>query len=914
MSKPVHLQFLGYSIAILSVITALLLMLLLDPWVTMAKSPFLIFFGAVMISAWWGGLKPGLVATLLSALLSAHFFLPPADSMQLNLGDSIRTGIFVLQGLLFSVLSETLRNTNQQLKTNLRSLQQSQKQYQQSQDALQNALQKLMFHVENSPLAVVEWERDYRIVRWSPQAETIFGWKATEIIGKKTSEWQFVHPDDLEEVQRVNNYLVNGTQQRNMVQNRNYTKSGSIVYCEWYNSALLDETGQVVSVFCLVLDVTARIRVEQELQAANRRTASILESISDAFVAFDHQWRYTYINETAAQLLQKSPRELLGNQIWQINAACFGNSFEQKAHQAMAEQLPFAYEEFSPALNCWLEINGYPSTESLAVYFRDINERKQAESTLRQSEERLRLALDVGNAGVWDWDILNNRVTWSDRIYEFHGLTPETFAGSLEAFAALIYPDDRQQVEAAVHQTLATQSPYQIEFRIVQPNGEVRWLSTTGGVICDSDGKPIRMLGATTDITQRKLVEVERDSLLKAEQTARVEAETANRMKDEFLATLSHELRSPLNAILGWTNLLRSRQLDETTVSRALETIERNARSQVQLIEDLLDVSRIIRGQLRLDVQTTSLISVIEAALDSVRPAAEAKNIRLQSVLDPAAGPVFGDPNRLQQVVWNLLSNAVKFTPKNGRVQICLQRINSHVEIVVSDTGKGIHSAFLPYVFERFRQADSSSTRSYGGLGLGLAIVRHLVELHGGTVHANSFGEGQGSTFTVQLPLSAVNLKPEPERVHPTVSNGLPFTETTKLNGLRILLVDDEKDVSELLTEILEVCGATVVAVSNADAAIKTLTKAAECDTAFDILISDIGMPEQDGYVLIRRVRALSPNQGGRIPAIAFTAYARAEDRRAILLAGFQAHVAKPAEPAELTAVIASVVGRTNCS
>ncbi|MUL36016.1 hybrid sensor histidine kinase/response regulator [Gloeocapsopsis sp. AAB1 = 1H9] len=410
------------------------------------------------------------------------------------------------------------------------------------------------------------------------------------------------------------------------------------------------------------------------------------------------------------------------------------------------------------------------------------------------------------------------------------------------------------------------------------------------------------------EIRQRQRVEEERAQLLVQEQKARTEAENLNRLKDEFLSTVSHELRTPLNAILGWSHILRVKRVDEAMMNRALETIERNARSQAQLIDDLLDISRIITGKIRLNVQTIELLTVIETAMDTVRPAADAKNIRLQSVLDPAAGPVLGDSERLQQIVWNLLSNGIKFTPKRGRVQVCLQRINSHVEIIVADTGQGISAEFLPYVFERFRQADSSITRSFGGLGLGLAIVRQLVELHGGTVHAESPGEGQGAAFTVKLPLMAVGPTViEPERVHPAVGGSVPFDCSPRLDGLKILIVDDDADIRDLLTYTLEVCGAEVIAAASADEAISTLT---ESSTPMNILISDIGMPDEDGYALLRRVRALEPEKGGGIPAIALTAYARTQDRRAALLAGFQSHVAKPVEPAELIAVIANLAGR----
>lgn len=399
-----------------------------------------------------------------------------------------------------------------------------------------------------------------------------------------------------------------------------------------------------------------------------------------------------------------------------------------------------------------------------------------------------------------------------------------------------------------------------------------------------------------------------RDELLHREHTARKEAEMANRSKDEFLATVSHELRTPLNAILGWAHMLRASALDPTTQTRALETIERNARSQAQLIEDILDVSRIVTGKLRLDVRPVDLPAVVEDAIDAVRPAADAKGIRIETILDPRAGPVSGDPNRLQQVVWNLVNNAVKFTEKDGRVQVRLQRANSHIEIVVSDTGQGIATDFLPYVFDRFKQADATSTRRHGGLGLGLAIVRHLVEMHGGTVRADSPGEGAGATFTVQLPLMIVKTsRRDRERVHPVASDYAPPTEqgVPSLEGLRLLIVDDEPDTLAMLCVILGELQAEVKCCASATEALRLLE-----EWKPDVLISDIEMPGEDGYQLIRKVRARGEERGGQVPAVALTAYARSEDRMRALSAGYQMHLAKPFEPAELAVVIASVAGR----
>jgi signal transduction histidine kinase/CheY-like chemotaxis protein len=400
----------------------------------------------------------------------------------------------------------------------------------------------------------------------------------------------------------------------------------------------------------------------------------------------------------------------------------------------------------------------------------------------------------------------------------------------------------------------------------------------------------------------------ERRQLLESERSARTEAERASAMKDEFLATLSHELRTPLSAILGWSQVLRLRTMGEAELRQGLETIERNARVQTQLIEDLLDMSRITSGKLRLDIQQVAPAKFIEAAAETVRPAAEAKGIRLEAVLDPAAGPISGDPGRLQQVVWNLLSNAIKFTPRSGRVQVVLQRVNSHVEISVADTGIGIRSEFIPHVFDRFRQADASTTRTFGGLGLGLSIVKRLVELHGGTVRAKSDGEGHGTTFTVLLPLSAVRTNADAQdRTHPTTASALAFDfHRPDLSGIKVLVVDDEPDARDLIQRVLAECDAQVLTAGSAAEAL-ALVKAEKPH----VLVSDIGMPEVDGYELLRRVRALGPTRGGNLPAVALTAFARSEDRTRALHAGFLVHVSKPVEPSELVATVASVAGRT---
>ena len=464
----------------------------------------------------------------------------------------------------------------------------------------------------------------------------------------------------------------------------------------------------------------------------------------------------------------------------------------------------------------------------------------------------------------------------------------------------------------------------------VRKDGTLIDISLTVSPIRGPNGQIVGASKIARDITDQKQARKELNEAserlklaLEATKKARAEAEKAaaenerlyrqaeesSRLKEEFLATISHELRTPLSAILGWARMLRLGQLSPENNAKALDTIERNARAQAQLVDDLLDVSRIITGKLRMDVRPSDPNSFIDAAVEAVRPAADAKGVRVQKVVDTGAISIPGDPVRLQQVVWNLLSNAIKFTPRGGRVQIRSERVNSHLEIVVSDTGQGISHDFLPHVFDRFRQADQKTSRQHGGMGLGLAIVRHLVEMHGGTVSANSEGEGKGATFTVMLPIAPVyQVDASGGRVHPAARDLLPPDDVTdRLDELEILVVDDEADTRELLKQGLEYCGATVSVAGSATEAVEAITTKTP-----DILISDIGMPGVDGYDLIRQIRRLPAAKGGKVPAIALTAYTRTEDRLQALRAGYDMHVPKPVELAELVAVAASVVRRNN--
>ncbi len=495
--------------------------------------------------------------------------------------------------------------------------------------------------------------------------------------------------------------------------------------------------------------------------------------------------------------------------------------------------------------------------------------------------------------------------SWNKAAELLYGYSADEAIG--KPLTMLTLPEDFNEVLTNIDEIKHSRKVKIFDTERKHSDGRHLFLEVVMSPINDEQGEVIGISTIARDMTERKRTA---EKLLYREQAARRQAEQANRLKDEFLTTVSHELRTPLNAILGWSQILQTHNLDASETNKALDTITRSARAQNRLIDDLLDVSRIITGKLRLDIRAVDLPGVISAAVDAARPAAEAKNLRLQTLIDPQAELILGDPDRLQQVVWNLLSNAVKFTPKEGRVQIRLERINSHVEIVISDTGKGIEPEFLPNVFDRFRQSDGSMTRRHGGLGLGLAIVRQLVELHGGTVSVSSAGEGQGATFTVTLPLLPVSREragDAPPSVNPPMQISVATTDCPpELTDLSVMFVDDDADSRYLFSLVLDACGAKVMTANSASEAFEMIKR-----EKFDVVISDIGMPDEDGFSLIGKIRDLPNEQGGTVPAIALTAYARAEDRVQMLRSGFQMHLAKPVEPAELVAAVANLAGRT---
>jgi PAS domain S-box-containing protein len=527
----------------------------------------------------------------------------------------------------------------------------------------------------------------------------------------------------------------------------------------------------------------------------------------------------------------------------------------------------------------------------------DVTERKKLELV----QHRLAAVVESSDDAIISKDLNGIIQTWNPGAERIFGYSAAEMIGT--SILRLIPTELRGEETTILDRQRRGERIDHYETVRVTKDGRRIDVSLTVSPIRDASGTVVGASKVARDITSRKQAERE---MLDAERHARSEAERISFMKDEFLATLSHELRTPLNAIVGWSQLLRNRAHLDGEVLEGLTVIDRNAKVQAQLIEDLLDMSRIISGKVRLDNQRLDIQEVVRASIASVRHLAEAKEIKLDLELGPPAGPVWGDPNRLQQCIWNLVSNAIKFTPKGGEVKVAVVRTADQIEFTVIDNGQGIDPVFLPHIFERFRQADSSSTRYHGGLGLGLSIVKSLVELHGGWVRANSDGLGKGARFSIGLPAMAASTVPADIQREPAMTlDQQPVADQTSLHGLVVLVIDDEQDSLDLVKRVLGDCGARVFLAASARAGLEILQRERP-----DILISDIGMPDEDGYTLIRQVRALKAKQGGKIPAAAVSAFARPEDRTRALRAGYQMHLSKPVDPTELTAVVASLATR----
>ncbi|MBN3898206.1 MAG: PAS domain S-box protein [Nostoc sp. NOS(2021)] len=794
----------------------------------------------------------------------------------------------------------------------LQQLQQEITQRQQVEAFLRESEERLRLALEVSQMGLWDWNILTNQVIWSENYEVLFSLLPGSFDGPYEVFQKCVYPEDRQSVMQAIAQA--------MGQKTDYDDEFRIVRLDqsvhWISAKgkfIYDDQGQAVRMIGVCMETTVCKQAEEstrELTTQVQEQANILNAILTASVdhiyIFNRTGCYQYVSHDGATLLGLKPQDIIGKTLQEVNLPAdlveqvdnqrqavmkTGQPIKDECKYITADAVHY-YEYILTPLR-----NSNQTIEGVITVSRDITEHKRAEKILRESEARFRRLFESNLIGVAFWNVDGLIIDANDAFLQLAGYTRDEFA-ILDRFnwkeltpVEYKHLDDRALLEV---QTTGVSRIYEKEY--IHRNGKRVPIVLGIALLNDSQDNGVAFV---LDITDRKSAEKECAHLLQRERTARQQAEIANKVKDEFLAVLSHELRTPLNSILGWSKMLRTRKFDEKTINHALETIERNAKLQTQLIEDLLDVSRILQGKLNLNICPVSLVMVVEAALETVKLAAQAKSIQIQTIFDPTLGQVMGDSNRLQQVVWNLLSNAVKFTPIGGRVEIRLMQADKQAEIQVSDTGKGIPPEFLPYLFDYFRQADSTTTRTFGGLGLGLAIARKVVEMHGGNVQAESPGEGLGATFTVELPLLVRS-----EQVRCEEKESLDCEpESSLLSDTQILVVDDEPDIRDLITFILQDYGVKVTAVASAQEALQALSESIP-----DVLISDIGMPKTDGYMLMGEVRARSPQQGGLVPAIALTAYAGEMNQQQALAAGFQMHISKPVDPDVLVKAIADLI------
>ena len=885
-----------YGLAVAFALAAILVRLALDP-VWGIRFPYITLFPAIMVSAWLGGLGPGIVTTAISGTAAEYFWIEPRGAWVVaDKSELLGVLIFVVVGVVISALNEAWRRGT---------------------DAVAESEERLSVTVSSIGDAVIATDDRGRVTQLNPIAAALTGWTHEDAVGRPLKD-VFVIVNERSR-QPVENPVDRVLKEGGITGLANHTvllsKDGREIPIDDSAAPIRTTDGRMVGVVMVFRDITERRRVERD-------------------------------------------------------------------HAALLERERAAHDE----------------TE---------RSRRSAETAV----EQLRVALEAGRMGTWEYTMRTGIVKWSPGLEAIHGYSPGTFPGTFDAFRDEIYPADRNHVLTAIRQAVEQRRDHQIEYRIVRTDGSVRWVEGRGQLFFDEREQPDRMIGVCTDITERKnaderfrlaveaiptamfvvdqhgtvvltnketehllgytreeilgqavdrfvparlgegyqrprtgierdlyvlhkdgteipvetgfnrietadgllilaavtdirerkAVEDAREQLLVREQVARADVERASRLKDEFLAVLSHELRTPLNAVLGYAHLLSAGDLSPERAEHALEAIQRNAQAQARLVESLLDLSRIMAGKLELNVEHLSAAAILDAAIEVIRPDAEAKGIVVDVSVPAGEVALAGDGGRLQQVLWNLLSNAIKFTPHGGRVDVRVTEHASQVAIQISDNGQGIGPDFLPYVFDRFRQAESHKGRSPAGLGLGLALVREMVQAHGGSVVAASPGEGRGSTFTVTLPL-ATALPPSEDRP------AQPEETLASLSPLEILIVDDDGDARDLLTLLLESRGATVSSVSSAKEALSAVSTRRP-----DVLLADLRMPEEDGYSLIRQVRASErERETGRLPAIAVTAYASASDRERAIAAGYDAHVAKPVDPDALARAIAKAAKAEN--
>jgi PAS domain S-box-containing protein len=808
------------------------------------------------------------------------------------------------------------------------------------QPSLSDDLYREIFAHSNEPIAIIDPEGYY--VEQNSAHRELLGYDDDELKGKTPA----IHlgQDVFESI--AADLAATGEYRGEILSRR---KDGEVRNIEISAFATRDDAGKPICYVGIKRDVTERKRGEEALRRTEMELTDFFETATIGLHWVDPAGIVIRVNQAELDLLGYSREEYLGHNIKEFHVD--GQIIEDILTRLKAGELLRDYEA---RMRCkdgsikYVRINSSAYCEDgkfrhTRCFTRDVTDRKRTESRLalqyavsrilaectdfnEATQQILRAAceyLDWDLGAVWMVDS-DDRLHCLDfcsalgiRVDEFENLTRGMtlekgigLPGRVWASGAPVRIDnvtrDPNFPRAPLAERVGLRASF--GFPILMDKEVLGVLEFFSRELRDPDDELLRMMnsigGQIGQFTKRKRAEEERADFLERERSARTDAERANRLKDEFLATVSHELRTPLNAVIGWSRMLRSGRLDEESAAHALEVVERNAWAQKQIIEDILDVSRVITGKLQLTLGPVDLVAIVDAALDAVRPALEAKEIKIETTIDSGLRIISGDADRLQQVVWNLLSNAAKFTPTRGKIDVRVSHDSSYVQIDVCDTGPGIDPNFLPHVFERFRQADGSTTRTHGGLGLGLAIVRHLVELHGGVITAENRTDATGAIFSVKLRLPSGELRQQ------TLANALesfaePESEPVRLDGLRVLIVDDENDTLDLVMMELTQHGARATPASNAKEALELLSK-----TEFDLLISDIAMPGLDGYGLIREVRKLERGKERRIPAIALTAYASVQDRMRAILAGFNTHVAKPVETNELVTVVAGLSGR----
>jgi PAS domain S-box-containing protein len=774
--------------------------------------------------------------------------------------------------------------------------------------------------VASSDDAIIAKNLDGIIQSCNAAAERLFGYTASELIGKSVrilipSDRQAEEDEILSRIRRGERVDHFETVRRR--------KDGRPIDISLTVSPVRDASGTIIGVSKVARDVTERKRTAALLAAQQEWFRVTLASIGDGIIACDPEGRVTYMNPVAETLtgwsndhsqgrafadvfhiVNETTRQRVDNPVELVIRS--GRILGLGNHTVLISrdgiERPIA-DSAAPILDDTGRVLG------VVLVFRDFTEQRRAQEAIAEQREWFETTLESIGDAVIATDA-RGRIVFMNPVAEH--LTGWRMDAARDRMCTEVFNIVNEKTLHAVENPVkrVLQEGVVVGLAnhtlLIAADGTERPIEDSGAPIRDREGRIVGVVLVFRDVTERRRAEVEREAvasererLLAAERTARAEAERANRLKDDFVAMVSHELRTPLNAILGWTELMLKRHDDAALAARGLEIVARNTRLQTQLISDLLDVSRIVSGRLRLDMQSVHLATMIEGAIETVEHTAVAKGVFIDRQLDSAIGPMAGDPGRLQQVVWNLLSNALKFTPKGGRVRVVLRRTGSQAEIVVEDNGVGIRPDFLPHVFDRFQQADASRARRFGGLGLGLSIVKNLVQFHGGAVRAESEGEGRGARFTITLPLAAPPALTE-AGLTPAASAD-EITDGVSLAGIRVLLVEDEADAAEFVKQVLEDYGAVVVTAASAREALDIIG----ADQP-DILISDIGLPEMDGYQLLEQVRRKDPADGGGIPAIALTAFARSDDRTRALLAGYQSHLAKPIESTELVATVAS--------